>query len=307
MSSFDNALVSSVSMWKHISKVKWPWVCLYLACSLAVGIQLVPVLRGFFSPETTNSETKELNLQEIDFPLLFKICVDPSFNALAVEEFGYDSIWNYFAGLSRFNASIYDWAGHTRTSEVQDSVIGVYNKVKNPTTAQGLLTEFRVGWGPGDWSIFSSDQLYMKRPNYPHNCYTLDISNITRGRLIQTLYFFFKRSNNETVQVLAQGRGLETHREVYDNMLLASGDAMEARPGKLAKYVLKIDQNVFVEEDTSKNCRNYPNEDFKSYAACDDHFMKTLCDKAGLHPIWLKDNISEVTVHTSVNMTGQIK
>ena len=70
------------------------------------------------------------------------------------------------------------------------------------------------------------------------------------------------------------------------------------------KFVLKINQKVFVEEDKSKNCRNYPNEDFESYAACDDHYMKSLCDAAGLSPIWLTDDINEVTVQTSVNSTG---
>ena len=72
----------------------------------------------------------------------------------------------------------------------------------------------------------------------------------------------------------------------------------------LNQYVLKINQKLFVEEDTSKNCRNYPNKDFDSYAACDDHYMKSLCNAAGLVPIWLTDDISEVTVQASVNSSG---
>ena len=291
-------------MWKHIRQLQWQWVMLYMACSLAVTIQLISVLHSFIKPQTTNSETEEVNLGNIEFPLRFKICVDPSFNGSAVEELGYDGIWSYFSGLSRFNESIYGWAGHTNRSGVKDTVAGVLSKAKNPVTAQQLLKKFRVGWGAGNWSNFSPDQLYLTRPNYPHNCYTMDISNHTRGKLIETLYFYFKSTNRETVQVLVEGNGIETNRDVYDNMLLANGDAIDTEPGSLTKYALKIDQKLFIEEDTSKNCRNYPNKDFDSYAACDDHYMKSLCDAAGLLPIWLTDDINEVTVQATPNSKG---
>ena len=102
------------------------------------------------------------------------------------------------------------------------------------------------------------------------------------------------------------GKGIETNRDVYDNMLLASGDDIKTKPGKRYKYVLKINQKIYVEEDKSKNCRNYPNEDFESYAACDDHYMKSLCDAAGLSPIWLTDDINEVTVQTPAHSEGTI-
>ena len=112
------------------------------------------------------------------------------------------------------------------------------------------------------------------------------------------------KAKRETVQVLLEGKGIETSRDVYDNMLLASGDPIDTEPGSLTKYVLKIDQKLFVEEDTSKNCRNYPNKDFDSYAACDDHYMKSLCNVAGLLPIWLTDDINEVTVQTPAHSKG---
>ena len=144
------------------------------------------------------------------------------------------------------------------------------------------------------------------RPNYPHNCYTLDISNHTGVGLIQTIYFYFKSPNRETVKIFAQGKGgIQTSRDVYDNMLLASGDAIATTPGSLTKYVLKISQNIFVEEDESKNCRNYPNEDFDSYANCDDNYMQSLCDEAGLLPIWLTDDLNKATVQAYVNVTGK--
>ena len=295
-------------MWKQLSQLHWSWVLLHLVCSLAVSIQVVLVLQEFVNPQTTNSEIKETHLQDLDFPLLFKICVDPSFNDTAVEALGYDSIWNYFSGMSRFNASIYGWAGHTNRSGVKDSVSGVFDKVKSSVMAPGLLTRYKVASGPGVWSNFSSDQLYQRHPNYPHNCYTLDIPNHTRGKPIETLYFYFESPDEKTtVQVLVPGKEIETSRDVYDNMFLSSGDAIETQPGKLTKYALEINQKVFVEEDKSKKCRNYPNEDFDSYAACDEKFMKSVCEAAKLSPIWLEEDINKVTEQTSVNIKGKMK
>ena len=65
-------------MWKQLSQLHWSWVLLHLVCCLAVSIQVVLVLQEFVNPQTTNSEIKEIHLQDLDFPLLFKICVDPS-------------------------------------------------------------------------------------------------------------------------------------------------------------------------------------------------------------------------------------
>ena len=71
-------------MWKQLSQLHWSWVLLHLVCSLAVSIQVVLVLQEFVNPQTTNSEIKEIHLQDLDFPLLFKICIDPSFNDTAL-------------------------------------------------------------------------------------------------------------------------------------------------------------------------------------------------------------------------------
>ena len=76
------------------------------------------------------------------------------------------------------------------------------------------------------------------------------------------------------VQLKVQGGSLSCSREMLDHMFYASGDLIEARDGELYKYALKISENVFVEEDLSKNCRVYPNEEFESYCACDDQFLK---------------------------------
>ena len=81
--------------------------------------------------------------------------------------------------------------------------------------------------------------------------------------------------------------------------LHASGDAMKLSSGDVklnlfSTYIVKIKKNVFVEEDRSKNCRNYPNQDFVSYKVCDFQYMKNrvkeLTPKLDLIPPWLTDD-----------------
>ena len=103
--------ITRSEMWKCWSQLQWSWI-LHISCSLAVTIQLVSLIQSHISPQSTNSENEEVNIQKMEFPLLFKICVQPSFNNSAAEELGYDGFWNYFSGMSRFNKSIFGWAGH---------------------------------------------------------------------------------------------------------------------------------------------------------------------------------------------------
>ena len=65
------------------------------------------------------------------------------------------------------------------------------------------------------------------------------------------------------------------------------------------QVVVKLKQNVYQEKDSSKNCRNYPNERYKSYGACDDDFLKNHIPP-NIYPIWLEDNLNEVTVITAI-------
>ena len=126
-----------------------------------------------------------------------------------------------------------------------------------------------------------TDLVEQRRVNYPNNCYTLDLSNnkevVEKGiKSLQVEFNSKKRKNLSMVQVKVEGSSLSCARDIFDHMFYATGDPIEAqyRDREFYKYALKISENVFVEEDSSKNCRVYPNEEFESYRACDDQFMK---------------------------------
>ena len=75
----------------------------------------------------------------------------------------------------------------------------------------------------------------------------------------------------------------------------------------LQKYIVKISESVYVEEDPSKRCRVYPNKEHRSYRECDDQFMKDLVSTFDppITPVWLTDDLNQVTSQTVVTSLGK--
>ena len=260
--------------------------------------------RGFIYPTLLNMDASEIDLQDIEFPLDIKICAEPGFNETAIEEAGYDgkSPWKYFTGVSRFNSSIVGWAGHTKDFGIKGSVEGIFKKVRSHV-AEEVMSMIRVDFKTEE-SLYLNTTL--RRVNYPHNCYTPDLSSVTqlRDERIETIYLNFKSGNLEKVQISLQGSTLASNREIFDNSFYNKGDKITVKPGRINKYAVEISKNVYLEEDKSKKCRDYPNSEYASYMECDDQFMKGICKRVELAPIWLLDNISQATTKAAVNRSG---
>ena len=75
-------------------------------------------------PDETELRVVEKMLVDVEFPALFKLCVKPAFNQTELEAAGYESSWGYFRGRSRYNASIFGWAGHTKDGQIVSEVSG---------------------------------------------------------------------------------------------------------------------------------------------------------------------------------------
>ena len=61
---------------------------------------------------------------------------------------------------------------------------------------------------------------------------------------------------------------------------------------------MKIKKTVFVEEDPSNTCRNYPNPDFASYKDCDSKYLREKVKEIDpdLNPPWLIEDLHYVTL-----------
>ena len=79
-------------------------------------------------PTETSTKLSERKLDDLDFPVLFKICLNPAFNEDKIKEVGYYSLWSYFTGKGRWRNSngsaVYGWAGHWENGSTISSVKG---------------------------------------------------------------------------------------------------------------------------------------------------------------------------------------
>ena len=78
---------------------------------------------------------------EIEFPVIFKICIYPGINNTALKEVGYSEIWDYFTGKSDHNKSFYGWAGHTADGKIFSSVKVKYQgRLEGENFPKSILT-----------------------------------------------------------------------------------------------------------------------------------------------------------------------
>ena len=115
---------------------------------MAALVQLAFIMEGFVKPTLLNTQVKEINLSDIDFPLDIKICVMPGFNETALNQMGYKTSKKYFKGESKFNESIFGWAGHTPDLGVRGSVGEVLDAVRNHRVEEVIEEseiEFKTG------------------------------------------------------------------------------------------------------------------------------------------------------------------
>ena len=115
----------------------------------------------------------------------------------------------------------------------------------------------------------------------------------------------FNRNTTKSVQINFQGSTLATNRDILDNSMFSSGDPVIPKAKKDTIYIVEISENIYLEEDESKNCRNYPNADYANYKDCDDQYMKDLCKGFdGFVPIWLTNDFEQVTKQGAFQCPG---
>ena len=68
------------------------------------------------------TENERVMLSEIEFPLIFKVCMKPGFDDQALNDMGYENNLAYFAGQSRLNSSLFGWAGHRSDGKILSNV-----------------------------------------------------------------------------------------------------------------------------------------------------------------------------------------
>ena len=111
-----------------------------------------------------------------------------------------------------------------------------------------------------------------------------------------------KALKGEKVTIALADPSLACNRPVAAFEGSRQGDVIEGQPLESNGYFIDVSQNVFEEEDKDKNCVNYPTDNFDTYMACDDDFVRGFVSTMGLGaniPIWATSNrlCKEIKLH----------
>ena len=272
----------------------------YLLCTSMFLVQLISLLPSYFSPTRTHTEVKEVPLKEMDFPFDIHICITPSLNASAIKQFGYEDLISYLFGSSKYNPYLIGWGGFNSKSEAMTTPLEVLNKAK-----------IDVPWNliSGIAIITQTDQTLegegaLETIGLLGDGHILTMTNITEEDIkgMKWLAINFNRTvldtNNFTIELRLQGKSLAAQRGIPEHRFHSLGDPIKLDKVSASTFIVKIKKNVFVEEDPSKSCRNYPNPDFASYQECDSTYLKEKVKEIDLdlNPPWLTEDLENVIV-----------
>ena len=196
-----------------------------LSCFVGFCVQLANVVDTYVHPTQTTMEVNEKDLQDSDFPLLFKICINPSFNHTAIDEAGFDDAYGFFSGTSRFNSSLFGWAGHTAEGGVLGTVEQMINRVTLYHNPNQVIKAIAIWTNKNEFFKLSVDVVELRRLNYPYNCYTLDLSKSVKVQEmgVKKVFFYFRLLENTSVELLLRGASMICNRELKSNKFYSSG------------------------------------------------------------------------------------
>ena len=278
---------------RRIFRLETLWILANLACTAILTVQLANVLEGFVKPTTTRTWEEEVLLQDIDFPVVIRICISPGFNETALREVGYNDTWSYFIGQSRFNDSVFGWAGHAEDSGTIGTVGEILEKVSDHKI-ENIFTSVFVWTRDGEGIDIPLEQLKASRVSYPNTCWSLALSRMPERKPIQQFFLSIVDLGNHGIEIQLNGNTLHVERNIREHIFQSTGDAIKLNEKNVSvAYMVDISQRVFVEEDPTNTCRDYPNQDYLSYQECDDQFVKNLLP--GLTPVWLTEDFAEVS------------
>ena len=106
-----------------------------------------------------------------------------------------------------------------------------------------------------------------------------------------------------SIHIEERNRALKK-RPLKNNVLTYSGPLIRnpsLSSPRITRMMLKFEQFLFSDKDDSKNCKNYPHDEYSSYRECDEKFIyKLFKRKYEVMPFWVARSVDEVTNLTNI-------
>ena len=135
----------------------------------------------------------------------------------------------------------------------------------------------------------------MEFPNFPDNCWTLDVAKQTNSTP-QYIPFTFRRDSTRSAEIFVEDRLVSLKRASSFSKFSTVGPRIQRTKKKFKGYALEIDQEISDERDKKFGCRNYPTESYPTYQDCDKDFVrKWVENQTNLVPVWASENQNETT------------
>ena len=178
----------------------------------------------------------------------------------------------FYRGQSYSNSSLIGWGGHSAQG-THENVTEMLEKAVIDYKVEDLVKLIKIETLSRERILVSAkDNLVRKGINYPGNCYTLDFTRsqnvVEKG--ITRILIRFDNNSSVSVEVYLLGKTLDSRRNLRSNTFYTQGLPIRPKHRIWSSYIVKTHEVVYVEEDKSKECRNYPNPEFQSFGECDE-------------------------------------
>ena len=107
-----------------------------VACLVIFIVQALELVIQYRNPEFTTTSVEYTRLDEIEFPILFRVCVNPGFKSDKLSQYGYSDLVGYFHGKNSKGSSVIGWTGHsninvslTRKGDISRFYICILNNI----------------------------------------------------------------------------------------------------------------------------------------------------------------------------------
>ena len=120
----------------------------------------------------------------------------------------------------------------------------------------------------------------MEFPNFPDNCWTLDLSKHLSNFTPLKVKLFFRVIKDFSVEVLVEDRLTALARaSAFAKFAQKSGAPIVNTDHKQKTFVLANEQEIFDENDENIGCKNYPTEHHPTFKDCDKDYTQKILAK----------------------------